>query len=301
MADLAKPSLPDEFADSLRLDGKSPHTLSAYLQDLQSLQPLLSGKDWRDAGSDDIRRALATLHARGLGSRSLARKLSAWRQFYDWLEQRGSVSTNPCHGLRAPKQDKPLPKALPVDGASGLLDHIEGDDTLSLRDKALFELMYSSGLRLSEAVNLDMPDLDLLEALVTVTGKGNKTRVLPIGQTALDALQAWLQQRATLAASEAVFISQRGVRISPRQVQKRLAEWAIRTGADRHVHPHMLRHSFASHMLQSSGDLRAVQELLGHANLSTTQIYTSLDFQHLAKVYDAAHPRARKKDPNDEA
>ncbi|WP_062790566.1 tyrosine recombinase XerC [Aquitalea pelogenes] len=284
------------FRDSLRLQGKSPHTLDAYVRDLQGLQLLLGSRDILQAQADDIRKAMATLHARGLGSRSLARKLSSWRQFYDWLQQKQAIGINPCLGLRAPKQNKPLPKALPVDGTAALLEHIPHDETLSLRDRALFELMYSSGLRLSEAVGLDLSDMDLQEQLLRVRGKGNKTRLLPIGRTALDYLQQWLAERQAEAGCNAVFVGRHGRRLSARQVQKRLAEWSIRTGMDRHVHPHMLRHSFASHLLQSSGDLRAVQELLGHANLSTTQIYTALDFQHLAKVYDAAHPRARKKD-----
>lgn len=284
------------FADQLRLQGKSPHTLDAYLRDLHSLQPLLGERNCLQVKADDIRKAMATLHARGLGSRSLARKLSSWRQFYDWLLQQQLISGNPCLGLRAPRQDKPLPKALPVDGTAALLEHIAPDDSLSLRDRALFELMYSSGLRLSEAVNLDLPDIDLTEQLMRVRGKGNKIRLLPIGRTALDYLQQWLAERQSTPDCLAVFVGRHGQRLGGRQVQKRLAEWSIRTGMDRHIHPHMLRHSFASHILQSSGDLRAVQELLGHANLSTTQIYTALDFQHLAKVYDAAHPRAKKKD-----
>lgn len=284
------------FRDTLRLQGKSPHTLDAYMRDLQGLQVLLGSHDILQAQADDIRKAMASLHARGLGSRSLARKLSSWRQFYDWLQQKQAIRINPCLGLRAPKQDKPLPKALPVDGTAALLEHIPHDETLSLRDRALFELMYSSGLRLSEAVGLDLADMDLQEQLLRVRGKGNKTRLLPIGRTALDYLQQWLAERQAEAGCTAVFVGRHGRRLSARQVQKRLAEWSVRTGMDRHVHPHMLRHSFASHLLQSSGDLRAVQELLGHANLSTTQIYTALDFQHLAKVYDAAHPRAKKKD-----
>jgi integrase/recombinase XerC len=181
-----------------------------------------------------------------------------------------------------------------VDGTAALLEHIPPEETLSLRDRALFELMYSSGLRLSEAVALDLADMDLAEQL-RVRGKGNKTRLLPIGRTALEYLQQWLAGKSGRSRLPGGICRPHGKRLGARQVQKRLAEWAIRTGMDRHVHPHMLRHSFASHLLQSSGDLRAVQELLGHANLSTTQIYTALDFQHLAKVYDAAHPRARKK------
>lgn len=284
------------FADQLRLHGNSPHTQDAYLRDLRALHALLGERDWLQLKADDIRKAMATLHARGIGSRSLARKLSSWRQFYDWLLQQQRIEVNPCLGLRAPKLDKPLPKALPVDGTSALLEHIPAEDSLSLRDRALFELMYSSGLRLSEAVNLDLADMDLQEQLLRVRGKGNKIRLLPIGRTALDYLQRWLAERQAEAGCQAVFVGQHGRRLGARQVQKRLAEWSVRTGMDRHVHPHMLRHSFASHLLQSSGDLRAVQELLGHANLSTTQIYTALDFQHLAKVYDAAHPRAKKKD-----
>jgi len=285
-----------DFANQLRLQGRSRHTLDAYLRDLKQLHQLRGEADWLQTRATDIGKALSSLHGRGLDSRSLARKLSSWRQFFDWLLQQQLISSNPCLGLRAPKQSKPLPKALPVDGTSALLEHIPADDTLSLRDRALFELMYSSGLRLSEAVGLDLPDLDLSEQLMRVRGKGNKVRLLPIGRTALEYLRQWLAERQAEADCPAVFVGRHGQRLGGRQMQKRLAEWSIRTGMDRHVHPHMLRHSFASHILQSSGDLRAVQELLGHANLSTTQIYTALDFQHLAKVYDAAHPRAKKKD-----
>jgi len=284
------------FIAHLQLQGRSTHTRQAYLRDLHSLHKLLPTQDWRQLDRADIRKALATLHARGLSSRSLARQLSAWRQFCDWLQQQGQLSSNPCQGLHAPKLDKPLPKALPVDGTTALLEHIQGDDILSLRDRAIFELIYSSGLRLSEVVRLDIDDMDLQERLIRLHGKGNKLRIVPIGRIALEWMQRWLAVRQAEADCRAVFTGQHGRRLSGRQIEKRLAEWAIRTGMDRHVHPHMLRHSFASHLLQSSGDLRAVQELLGHANLSTTQIYTALDFQHLAKVYDATHPRARKKD-----
>lgn len=282
------------YEDALQLAGKSPHTRSAYRRDLQSLAALHPGLAPLKLTAQHIRQSMARLHAKGLVGRSLARTLSAWRGFFDWLIEPESPSANPCHGIRPPKSPKTLPKALPVDSTCALLDApTDPEDSLAQRDKAMFELLYSSGLRLSELTGLDMADLDLAEGLLTAHGKGNKTRILPIGRQAKMALESWLAIRPAVAGERAVFTGKSGRRLSGRQVEKRLEQWAQRQGSDRHVHPHMLRHSFASHLLQSSGDLRAVQELLGHANLSTTQIYTSLDFQHLAKVYDAAHPRAK--------
>ena len=282
------------YDQTLQLAGKSPHTRSAYRRDLQALAALQPGLAPAALTAQHIRHAVARLHAKGQVGRSLARMLSAWRGFFDWLLEQNGLAANPCHGIRPPKSPKTLPKALPVDAASALLDTpIDPEDDLALRDKAMFELLYSSGLRLSELTGLNLTDLDLAEGLLTAHGKGNKTRILPIGRQARAALEEWLVIRPAAPGEKAVFTSKSGCRLSGRQVEKRLEQWALRHGCDRHVHPHMLRHSFASHLLQSSGDLRAVQELLGHANLSTTQIYTSLDFQHLAKVYDAAHPRAR--------
>jgi integrase/recombinase XerC len=236
------------------------------------------------------------LHGRGLAARSLARTLSAWRAYYRWLARRGAIAVDPCDGLRAPKQPRSLPKALSVDQTSALLD-AAADDELETRDKAMFELFYSSGLRLSELGGLNADGIDFDAGTVTVTGKRSKTRSVPVGAKAATALRAWLTERAglALAAERALFVSRRGTRLAVRSIERRLERWATKQGLGLHVHPHMLRHSFASHVLQSSGDLRAVQEMLGHSNIATTQIYTHLDFQHLAKVYDAAHPRARKK------
>lgn len=287
----------DRFDRNLLGEGKSPRTRTAYRRDLGLLSEQLGETGLAAATPGELRKSLARLHAAGLSGRSLARILSAWRSFYAWLQDCSEISTSPCTGLRAPRSAKPLPHALPVDATSGLLDAIPVDDVLAQRDRALFELAYSSGLRLSELANLNLNDIDRADRLATVLGKGNKTRVVPVGSKALQEIEQWLAQRQAQPGETALFVGKSGKRLSGRQIEKRLAEWAVKTGCDRHVHPHMLRHSFASHLLQSSGDLRAVQELLGHANLSTTQIYTSLDYQHLAKVYDAAHPRARKKDP----
>ncbi|MSQ70886.1 MAG: tyrosine recombinase XerC [Betaproteobacteria bacterium] len=245
-----------------------------------------------------IRRSVAQLHARGLSGRTIAHMLSGWRSFFGWLARYHGFTNNPCIGLRPPKSPRPLPKALSPDAASQLLDHA-AQGALAARDKAMFELSYSSGLRLAELVGLnEVAAQDMLrEAEVTVVGKGSKTRRIPVGVKARDALSAWLATRHAIArpGCEALFVGAHGRRISGGVVRQQLARWARQAGLGVHVHPHMLRHSFATHLLQSSGDLRAVQELLGHASISTTQVYTHLDFQHLAKAYDQAHPRARKK------
>lgn len=249
-----------------------------------------------------IRQMVAHLHRQGLGGKSLSRWLSAMRSFFEFAIRNGWMKTNPADAIQAPKSAKKLPQTLDVDQAAQFVA-IEGESNLALRDRALLELIYSSGLRLAEAVGLDMLHLDLQDALVTVKGKGNKTRILPIGSQALNAIKAWLPVRKLLLKMDepAVFITQRGTRITHRAVQLRMQQLSIKQNMDTPVHPHMLRHSFASHMLESSSDLRLVQEMLGHANISTTQIYTHLDFQHLAKVYDSAHPRAqRKKNIRDE-
>ncbi len=246
-----------------------------------------------------VRRAVAVLHSKGLSPRTLALILSAWRGWFRWLARHRGFRANPVLGIRAPKAARPLPKALTVEAIQRLLDSGEQKSPVALRDRAMFELLYSSGLRLAELVALEVGDgrLDLRQGEVTVTGKGAKTRTVPIGAKAREALHAWLAVRAQVArpAQKALFVGARGARIAPAVVGVRLAAWARKRGLAERVHPHMLRHCFATHMLQSSQDLRAVQELLGHASISTTQVYTHLDFQALAKVYDAAHPRARKK------
>jgi len=273
------------------------HTRAAYVRDARALQALAGGTALAALKTTDLRRFLATLHARGLAGSSLARMLSAWRALYRFaVERDATVADNPCAGLRAPKSARRLPAALSPDEAVQLVA-IDGEDVLSVRDRALFELAYSSGLRVSELSGLDVGSLDLAAGEVRVWGKGAKERVVPVGAHAREALGAWLALRSQHASADtpAVFVGLSGRRLMPRAIQQRLATWAIKRGLSRHVHPHMLRHSFASHLLQSSGDLRAVQELLGHASIASTQIYTHLDFQALAKTYDKAHPRARKK------
>jgi len=272
------------------------HTVENYARDVRDLLRLAGTTPLEALGAHDIRRCVARLHAGGLGGRSIARKLSAWRSFFGYLARDHGFTANPVTGLKAPKSPKRLPSSLTPDEAAQLLDG-EGEGDLALRDKALFELIYSSGLRLAEAVSLDPPDVDLRERTVRVTGKGSKTRVVPLGTQAASAIEAWLPLRASRARAgeTALFVNRVGRRIGPRSVQTALKQLATARGLTRNVHPHVLRHSFASHVLQSSGDLRAVQELLGHASISTTQVYTHLDYQHLAKVYDSAHPRAKRK------
>ena len=271
----------------------SPHTASNYERDLRSLLALAAGRDPSALTAHDIRRFVATLHARGLSGRSLARKLSAWRGFYRYLVRQHGAQHNPCMDIRAPKSPKRLPQALSPDEAAQLVSLDPKDDN-AVRDRAMFELFYSSGLRLSELTSLAPADVNASDGTVRVTGKGRKTRVVPVGRHALDALSAWLAVRAGIGGLDetALFVTRAGSRLSARAVQARMKTWAARQGLSRSVHPHVLRHSFASHVLQSSGDLRAVQEMLGHASISTTQIYTHLDHQYLAKAYDAAHPRA---------
>jgi integrase/recombinase XerC len=277
----------------------SPHTLANYARAVDVLFKLKDKTDLRDLDAQAIRRFVARLHAAGLSGRTLALTLSAWRGFYRWLSRHRGFSANPVQGVRAPKSPRHLPKSLSVEQAQQLLESVPPETPEGARDRAMFELLYSSGLRLAELIALDAADgrLDLKQAEVTVTGKGGKTRTVPVGGRARDALRDWLKARALLAAPQesALFVGARGRRIAAGTVQARLRAWAKRQGLGAAVHPHMLRHSFASHVLQSSQDLRAVQEMLGHASISTTQIYTHLDFQALAKVYDAAHPRARKK------
>ncbi len=289
----------DAYLDHLRLERQvSPHTLDGYRRDLRKLLAFAEAEgqaDWGGLDSRRLRALIAQLHRAGASSRSLARLLSACRGFYLYLIREGFCSQDPAHGLSPPKAQKALPKVLDVDRSMQLLDGAVEDDFLALRDQALLELFYSSGLRLSELVGLDLNDLDLAQGLVQVRGKGNKERVLPIGSKARDALETWLKVRPQAAPrDDALFIGQRGLRLTPRAVQLRVREAGVRE-LGQHLHPHMLRHSFASHMLSASGDLRAVQELLGHADIATTQTYTHLDFGQLAEVYDKAHPRAKRK------
>ncbi len=278
----------------------SANTTAGYKRDIDELITLIGAGNLGELQSHQIRRFVAQLHARNLDGRSIARMLSAWRGLYRYLVRDRGFSANPCVGVRAPKSARRLPHALSPDAAAQLMNIDEGG-ALALRDKAMFELFYSSGLRLSELTGLALGDINVADTTVRVTGKGGKTRVVPVGRHALAAIEVWLAQRALLAREyaredeAALFLGQSGRRLGARAVQLRIKHWAAKLGLDRSLHPHVLRHSFASHLLQSSGDLRAVQEMLGHASISTTQVYTQLDFQHLAKVYDAAHPRARRK------
>ena len=292
--------LATEYLDALKHQRRlSPATLGNYERALQTLLLLQKENSVKYLEAAQVRRYVALLHSKGLAPRTLALVLSAWRGWFRWLARHRGFGANPVLGVRAPKADKPLPKALSVESAQQLLASSKEDSVLEKRDLAMFELLYSSGLRLAELVALDVADgrLDLAHGEVTVTGKGSKTRTVPVGAKAREALAAWMAARATLARPDekALFVGARGRRISPAVVGERLAAWGRRRGLGVRVHPHMLRHSFATHVLQSSQDLRAVQEMLGHASISTTQVYTHLDYQALAKVYDAAHPRARRK------
>jgi len=283
------------LGDERRLSG---HTLSNYQRDLQRFAAMLleTGiKGWDQVQPVQVRAYLAQRHRQGAGVRSLQRELSAIRGLFRFLNDERVAGGNPALGISAPRSPRKLPKTVDADSLAALLAP-DSREPLELRDSALLELLYSSGLRLAELVGLDVQYLDLHEGVVEVTGKGRKTRRVPVGSKACEALGAWFEVRAQLAkrGEAAVFVSRRGTRLSPRSVQARVARRARRKGLGSHLHPHMLRHSFASHLLESSSDLRAVQELLGHADISTTQVYTHLDFQHLAKVYDQAHPRARR-------
>jgi len=281
----------------------SEATLRAYRHDLQLLAEAVGEeRPLHGLTGHELGRALMRLHQRGLAPSSLARILSGWRAYYRWLLAQAAIASDPCAGLKAPRRGRPLPKALSVDQAQALLDGGDGheeagdDDRLTLRDQAIAELLYSSGLRLAELASLDVDALADGDEL-RVTGKRAKTRIVPVGSKARAAIAAWLPARAQMANQDeqALFVNRRGGRLSTRGIARRLDQLARRQGLPVHVHPHMLRHACASHLLQSSGDLRAIQELLGHASIATTQIYTHLDWQHLAKVYDAAHPRAKRK------
>jgi integrase/recombinase XerC len=277
----------------------SPHTIKNYRRDLQHFLDHCQTHGlarWTEVDNHFMRAYVATRHRKGLGGRSLQRELSAIRSFFHFLSREGEVKTNPVTGISAPKTARKLPTPLDVDEMSQLLN-LSHDTPTAMRDWAMMELMYSAGLRLAELVSLNLDSIDLADDSVPVTGKGAKTRIVPIGRFAKQSLQQWLTERSKLANKDekALFVSNRGTRISVRAVQQRMKHWGLVQGVDTPVHPHRLRHSFASHLLESSGDLRAVQELLGHADIATTQIYTHIDFQHLAKVYDAAHPRAKSK------
>jgi integrase/recombinase XerC len=285
----------DAFA--MHVASRTPHTRTAYVRDVAQLCALAGAVPLATIERPQLMRFVGALHGRGLSGRSLARTLSAWRAFYRFLIERdGMLKDNPCAGIKAPKSPRRLPSALSPEEAAKLVT-IDSDEPFDIRDRALFELAYSSGLRLSELAQLDIEGCDLATGEVRVLGKGSKERIVPVGAAAREAITRWLTTRAAHAvpAETAMFVGRRGRRLSARAIQQRLGEWAIRQGLSRHVHPHMLRHSFASHVLQSSGDLRAVQEMLGHASIASTQVYTHLDFQALAKVYDAAHPRAKRK------
>ncbi|WON79024.1 tyrosine recombinase XerC [Serratia sp. UGAL515B_01] len=288
----------DAFLRYLKVERQlSPLTQISYSRQLQALIAMatdLGIREWSILDAARVRQLAARSKRAGLNASSLAQRLSALRSFLNWLVSQGVLSANPAKGIRTPRSGRHLPKNIDVDEMNQLLD-IDLNDPLAVRDRAMLEVMYGSGLRLSELVGLNCRHVDLAAGEIWVMGKGSKERKLPVGRTAVTWLGHWLALRELFAPTDdAMFLSNQGKRISARNVQKRFAEWGVKQGVNSHIHPHKLRHSFATHMLESSGDLRAVQELLGHANLTTTQIYTHLDFQHLANVYDAAHPRAKR-------
>jgi integrase/recombinase XerC len=276
----------------------SPHTEAAYRRDLDALTAYCDAErlgNWKQLDNFHIRTFAAREHRDGLGPRSVQRRLSALRGFFNYLIREGVIKANPAAEIRAPKAGKRLPKTLDVDQVASLMER-RPTDPLTRRDHAMLELLYSSGLRLAELAGLDVADLDLADRTVRVLGKGSKTRILPVGKQAIAALRAWLADRASIAKSgAALFVGQGGGRLGARAIQKRVGRWATAAGLGVPLHPHLLRHSFATHLLESSRDLRGVQELLGHADISTTQVYTHLDFQHLARIYDESHPRARRR------
>ncbi len=294
----------DRFIKHLELERRlSPQTCKNYRRDLKTLVAFCESNDiadWSQLDSEHFRAFSATCYRRGLSPRSIQRRLSACRTFYRYLIREKQVDVHPVQDVTAPKMKKRLPGNLDADRMAHLLN-IPGDGPVVDRDRAILELLYSSGLRLSELIDLDLGDVDMHDATVRVTGKGNKDRIVPVGRMALKALRQWQTSRGDIADADetALFVSTRGTRISPRSVQARVKHWARRQGIDANVYPHLFRHSFATHLLESSHDLRGVQELLGHANISTTQVYTHLDFQHLAQIYDRTHPRARKKSSSD--
>jgi integrase/recombinase XerC len=291
----------DRFVGHLHYERRlSALTCRHYRRDIESFHAWAGRSDidrWSKLDNEHLRAYSASCYRRGLSPRSIQRQLSALRTFFRYLVREKQLKKNPVESVRAPKSGKRLPENLDADRMARLLK-LPGDGPVAIRDRAILELLYSSGLRLSELTGLNLGHLDIADATVRVTGKGNKERILPVGRMALAALKSWLATRAGLAKPDeiALFVSNRGGRISPRSVQARVDYWAKRQGIDMRVYPHLLRHSFATHLLESSHDLRGVQELLGHANIATTQVYTHLDFQHLAQIYDRTHPRARLKD-----
>ena len=292
----------DELIEAFlrNIQGRSANTVESYRRDLIRFRAYCASVGIETCASIDshcVRQYIATRHREGAHGGSIARALSALRSFFKFLASHGLIDSNPAQSIRAPKSERRLPRALDVDQMMTLLEQ-PAETVIEIRDKAMWEVLYSCGLRVSELVGLDLNALDIANGEARVLGKGRKERLAPLGRQARELLVQWLAVREKTVGSDeqAVFVSRTGRRLSARTVQKRLRAWALKRGLDTRVHPHMLRHSFASHLLESSGDLRAVQELLGHANLSTTQVYTHLDFQHLAKVYDEAHPRAKKRD-----
>jgi integrase/recombinase XerC len=276
----------------------SSSSVKSYLRDINELLKLMGNKKLNSYSIEDIRKNIAILHSKGLSGKSLSRMISSWRGLFNFLIHKYQFNQNPTLGIKAPKSKKLLPQTLSVDQTIKLID-IKDNSFLGLRDHAILELFYSSGLRLSELVDININNINFDDGTITVTGKGNKERIIPVGTFAFKAIKKWLKSRKTInnltPKNQILFLSKSGQKLTPRAIQYRLKFWAIKQGIPENIHPHLLRHSFASHLLQSSQDLRAVQELLGHANISTTQIYTHLDFQHLSKIYDKAHPRAKKK------
>jgi len=292
----------DQFIQMLRSEKYySPHTCTNYRRDLNQFRNYLASQgleSWKQVGYSEVSGFAAQRHRQGRKSRTIQRELSSIRSFYQFLIRNALVAKNPALEVSAPKSDRPLPKTCDAETIDRLLSVHDDSDGLQVRDVAIFELIYSSGLRLAELINIDLDDIDLPQQQLVVTGKGNKTRHLPIGSKAVSAVKRWLKLRPDFtrdSQQSALFLSKQGKRISPRNVQSRLNRLIQRQALDQHLSPHTLRHSFATHMLESSSDLRAVQELLGHVNIATTQVYTHLDFQHLARVYDSAHPRAKRK------
>ena len=287
-----------EYQQFMQHSGLSPHSLRAYQQDLSVLLQCAGDTPLQNLTRDDLRGFVRLLHEQSGHAKSLARRIAGWRRFYHFLKQYHGLQDDPSENLRAPKSVRALPQALSVEQAIRLVS-VSGDDVLAMRDAALLELFYSSGLRLNEVQGLDVAMLDFQEGTVRVLGKGRKERVVPMGSHAISAMQNWLKQRATLKLQlgheQAVFVSKQGRRLDPRSLRYCVERRAQQQGISSRVHPHVLRHTFASHVLQSSQNLRAVQEMLGHSSIRTTQIYTHLDFQHLAQVYHGAHPRAKKK------